>query len=566
MSGLGRETMNNIREQIEFDVLFVGGGPASLAGAIHLMKLAKSRGLDLEVALIEKGANIGAHELSGAVLNPIALKELIPNYREEGCPVERDVRGDEFYFLTGTRHHEVPFVPKYMHNEGFHIISLSKFVSWLGRIAEGLGVNVFPGFAGKEVLYGEDDRTVIGVRTGDKGVGKDNTSKANFEAGIDILAKVTLFGEGPRGSLLQAISNKLHIFEGKMPQVFETGIKEVIQLPETNYFSDSRGNDIHTFGYPLGLNTHGGGFIYEMKENRVSLGLVVGLSYQDPLLDLYEEFIRFKRHPFINELIKGGRVIEQGARTIITGGYYTMPKLAVDGGLFVGGSASMLNAPALKGIHTSMKSGMLAAEAIVESFNKGGDFTQESLGYYHQLFENSWLKKEIYMGRNFTQAVSKKGLIKFLHVGAQYLTGGRGIFDKMPLDDDSKSLNPLKRVDSYRTARYEKQAYDGTLFVDKLTGVYLSKTQHREDQPCHLIVHDPDLCMNECFETYGCPCTRFCPGNVYELEVDDNTHEKRLKLNPSNCLHCKTCDIKDPYGNITWTCPEGGDGPGYTIA
>jgi electron-transferring-flavoprotein dehydrogenase len=555
--------MDKVREQIEFDVLFVGGGPASLAGAIHLMKLAKSRGLDLEVALIEKGSDIGAHVLSGAVLNPIALKELIPDYREKGCPVETDVRGDEFYFLTRTRHHRVPFVPKYMHNKGFHIISLSKFVSWLGKIAEGLGVNIFPGFAGKEVLFGQDESTVIGVRTGDKGIGRDNTPKANFEPGIDILAKVTVFGEGPRGSLLKEISKKLRIFEGKMPQVFETGIKEVIQLPESNYFSQSLGNDIHTLGYPLGLNTHGGGFVYEMKDNRVSLGLIVGLGYQEAMLDPYEEFMRFKRHPFISKVIKDGRVIEQGARTIVTGGYYTMPQLAVGGGLFVGASASMLDAPGLKGIHTSMKSGMLAAEAIVEAFNKGS-FTQETLGYYDELFEDSWLKKELYIGRNFTHAVSKKGLVKFLHLGAQYLTGGRGIFDKMPIKEDSKTLKPLD-VHSHPTRTYEKQAYDGVLFVDKLTGVYLSKTQHREDQPCHLVVHDLSLCVNECFENYRCPCTRFCPGNVYELEIDDKTERKRLRLNPSNCLHCKTCDIKDPYGNITWICPEGGDGPGYTV-
>ena len=557
--------MDNVREQIEFDVLFVGGGPASLAGAIHLMKLAKSRGLELEVALIEKGADIGSHALSGAVLNPIALKELIPGYREEGCPIETDVRGDEFYFLSRTRHYSVPFVPKYMHNKGFHIISLSKFVSWLGRIAEGLGVNVFPGFAGQEVIYGQDGSTVIGVRTGDKGLGKDKAPKANFEAGIDILAKVTVFGEGPRGSLLKTVSQKLQISKGKMPQVFETGIKEVIELPEKNYFSDSLGNDIHTVGYPLGLNTHGGGFIYEMKDNRVSLGLIVGLSYQDAMVDLYEEFVKFKRHPFISELIKGGRVIEQGARTIATGGYYAMPKLAVGGGLLIGAGASMLNAPALKGIHTSMKSGMLAAEAIVEAFGKGS-FTQETLGYYHQLFEDSWLKKELYTGRNFTQAVSKKGLVKFLHLGAQYLTDGRGIIDKMPIEEDCGTLNPLKKdADSHSTRRYEKQAYDGVLFVDKLTGVYLSKTQHREDQPCHLIVHDLSLCVNKCFETYRCPCTRFCPGNVYELEIDDKTQGRRLKLNPANCLHCKTCDIKDPYGNITWICPEGGGGPGYTV-
>ena len=555
--------MDDVREQIEFDVLFVGGGPASLAGAIHLMNLSKTRGLDLEVALIEKGANIGSHALSGAVLNPIALKELIPDYKESGCPIETDVRGDEFYFLTSTRHLRVPFVPKYMHNKGFHIISLSKFVSWLGSVAEGLGVNIFPGFAGKEVLYGQDDRTVIGVRTGDKGVGKDNVPKANFEAGIDILAKVTVFGEGPRGSLVQAISKKLPIFDGKMPQVFETGIKEVIQLPETNYFSDSQGNDVHTFGYPLGLNTHGGGFIYEMKDNRVSLGLIVGLGYQDPMLDLYEEFIRFKRHPFVSELIKGGRVIEQGARTIVSGGYYTVPKLAVSGGLFVGGSASMLNAPALKGIHTSMKSGMLAAEAIVEASSKEL-YTEETLSYDQQL-EESWLRKELYKGRNFTQAISKKGLVKFWHIGTQYLTGGRGIFDRMPLEEDAKTLTPLTDVPSPRAKMNEKQSYDDVLFVDKLTGVYLSKTQHREDQPCHLIVHDLDLCVNACFETYQCPCTRFCPGNVYELEIDDQGRGKRLKLNPANCLHCKTCEIKDPYGNITWICPEGGDGPGYTV-
>ncbi len=554
--------MVNEREQIGFDVLFVGGGPASLAGAIHLMNLATHQGLELEVALIEKGAEIGSHAVSGAVLNPIALRELIPNYREAGCPIEADVRGDAFYFLTNTGHHQVPFVPKYMHNKGFHIISLSKFVSWLGGIAEGLGVNVFPGFSGKEVLYAEDNKTVIGVRTGDKGLSKDNRPKANFEPGIDILAKVTVFGEGPRGSLLQTMAKKLHIFDGKMPQVFETGIKEVIQLPDTHYFSDSQNNDIHTFGYPLGLDTPGGGFIYEMKDNRVSLGLIVGLGYQEPMLDLYEEFIRFKRHPFVSELIKGGRVLEQGARTIVTGGHYTVPKLAVSGGIFIGGSAAMLNAPALKGIHTSMKSGMLAAEAIIESLSQER-LTEEALSY-ERLLDESWLKKELYVGRNFAQAVSRKGLIKFFHLGAQYLTGGRGIFDPMPIEEDAKTMRPL--TDTRAKQMYEKQAYDGTLYVDKLTGVYLSKTQHREDQPCHLIVHDMDLCVSACFETYCCPCTRFCPGNVYELEIDEKTKEKRLKLNPANCLHCKTCEIKDPYHNITWTCPEGGDGPGYTLA
>jgi electron-transferring-flavoprotein dehydrogenase len=556
--------MDNEREQIAFDVLFVGGGPASLAGAVHLMNLARNEGLELEVALIEKGKTIGAHAISGAVLNPIALKELIPEYREAGCPIETDVRGDAFYFLTGTDGHRIPAVPKYMHNEGFHIISLSKFVAWLGSVAEGLGVNVFPGFAGTEVLYGDDDATIVGVRTGDKGIGKDNVPKQNFEPGIDILAKATVFGEGPKGSLLQAVARKLNIFEGKMPQVFEVGIKEVIQLPGTNDFSHSRENDIHTFGYPLGLHTHGGGFVYEMSQNRASVGLVIALGYEDPMLDPYDMFVKFKRHPFVKGLIKGGRVIEQGARTIVSGGYYTVPKLAVSGGLFVGGSAAMLNAPALKGIHTSMKSGMLAAEAVMTALRRE-DFTQKTLDHYRQRFEESWLRKELYEGRNFAQAVAKKGATKFLHVGTQYLTGGRGLFDKMPIKEDAKSLTPLQGGKPDAIKEDEKQPFDGVLLVDKLTGVYLSKTQHREDQPCHLIVHDLNLCMTKCFDTYRSPCTRFCPGGVYELEVDEETQHRRLKLNPANCLHCKTCEIKDPYGNITWTCPEGGDGPGYTV-
>ncbi len=558
-------TMAEVREQIEFDVLFVGGGPAGLAGAIHIMQLAKQKDLDLEVALIDKGGDIGSHALSGAVLNPIALKELLPDYTNAGCPIETDVRGDEFRFLTKRGNYAVPFVPKYMRNEGFHIISLSRFVQWLAQIAEDLGVNIFSGFAGKDVLYADDDKTVIGVRTGDKGLGKDGKSKANFEAGVDIAAKVTVIGDGAKGSLLREISEKLDVFAGKKPQVFETGIKEVIQLPERTYFADSAGNDIHTFGYPLGLDVHGGGFIYEMKDNRVALGLVTSLGYQDPLLNLYEEFIRFKRHPFVSKIISGGKVIEQGARVVDSGGYFTMPKLAVDGAVFVGAAASMVDMAGLKGIHTSMKSGMLAAEAILGAILKT-DFSQETLIQYHDLFEASWLKQELYAGRNFAQAASKKGLMKLVRMGVEYLTGGCPIFDKTPLEEDSRTLKPLKKGDLEASEeKYEKQDYDGALFVDKLTGVYLSKTQHREDQPCHLIVHDTDLCVNECFKTYGCPCTRFCPANVYEMETDHNTQEKKLKLNPSNCLHCKTCEVKDPFGNITWTCPEGGDGPKYTV-
>jgi electron-transferring-flavoprotein dehydrogenase len=557
--------MDSSREQIAFDVLFVGCGPANLAGAVHLMELAKGKGQELEVVLIEKGDAIGAHALSGAVLNPRALEELMPHYKGAGCPIEQDVRGDALYFLTERGHYALPFVPKHMRNKGCHIISLSKFVRWLARVAEDMGVHVFAGFAGKEALYDEDGTTVIGVRTGDKGVGKDGKPKPNFEPGIDILAKVTVFGEGARGSLIGSAAKRLNLFAGRVAQTFETGIKEVIEVSEKNYFEDSDANDLHMFGYPLGLNTHGGGFVYEMSDNRVALGLLTALSYQEPMVDLYEEFIRFKGHPLVRKIIKGGRVIEQGARVVGSGGYFTVPKLAVGGAMFVGATASMFNAPALKGIHTSMKSGMLAAEAILESFSRG-DFTEASLLRYQDLFEESWLKEELYVGRNFAQAASKKGPLKLFHLGVQYLTGGRGVFEKMWAVQDSKTLRPLRSEALSRSeARYEHHDFDGTLFVDRLTGVYLSKTHHVEDQPCHLKVHDPHLCVTTCYETYRSPCTRFCPGNVYEIEVDEATKERRLKLNPSNCLHCKTCDIKDPYGNITWTCPEGGDGPGYTV-
>ena len=552
------------REKIEFDVLFVGGGPASLAGAIRLMQLARKKNMTLEVALIEKGAEIGSHALSGAILNPIALKELLPDYLEKGCPVESTVKGDGFYFLTQKMHYRIPVIPKYMHNKGFLIISLSRFTRWLGNIAEDLGVNIFPGFAGREVLYAKDQRTIIGVRTGDQGLDKDGHPKSNFEPGIDLMAKVTVFGEGARGSLTKNIAQKLNLFSGKMPQVFEAGIKEVIQLPEINYFNSSDANDIHTLGYPLGLNIPGGGFIYEIKDNRAAVGFLVGLGYRNPMLDLYDEFLKFKQHPFVADIIKDGKILEQGARTVSSGGWFTIPRLAIDGGVFVGGCAAMQNTPGLKGLHLSMKSGMLAAEAIIKALETS-EFSRKRLEIYTGLFQKSWAHDEIYTVRNFSQALSKKSPIKWIHIGAQYFTKGRGFVDNMPIKEDSKTLKPAKTNQEDVRPTPDKKTLDGVLYVDKLTGVYLSKTMHREDQPSHIIVHDTDLCVNGCYNTYQSPCTRFCPGDVYEIEIDPKTSKRWLKLNPSNCLHCKTCDIKDPYGNITWTCPEGGEGPGYTM-
>jgi electron-transferring-flavoprotein dehydrogenase len=555
--------MTDEHEKIEFDVLFVGGGPASLAGAIRLMQRAKEDGRELEVALIEKGADIGAHEISGAVLNPIALTELIPDYREKECPIETTVREDEFYFLTRESHYRLPLTPRYMRNKGCHIISLSRFTRWLGTIAEALGVNIFPGFAGTKVLFDADGKTVTGVRTGDKGFDKEGQPKSNFEPGIDLMAKVTVFGEGARGSLVREIEGKLGLYVDGMPPVYETGIKEVIQLPEDNYFTTSEGNDIHVLGYPLGLNTPGGGFIYEMKANKIAIGYLTALSYRNPALDPYDAFIRFKKHPFVAGIISFGKVVEQGARTVSTGGFFSIPKLATDGAVFIGGCASMHNTPALKGIHLSMKSGMLAADAILEA-HQAGDYSSHGLRRYEELFRASWAYQEIYEGRNFAQALAKKWPMKFFHLGLQYITKGKGLFDRMPLVADSKTLKPLDGIQLAAPVD-STELYDGELYVDKLTGVYLSKTMHREDQPPHLIIHDRDLCADECYENYANPCTRFCPGNVYEVEVDEETSQRRIKLNPSNCFHCKTCDIKDPYGNITWTCPEGGEGPGYTI-
>jgi electron-transferring-flavoprotein dehydrogenase len=550
------------REKIDFDVLFVGGGPANLAGAVRLMQLARDKGISLEVALIDKGAEIGSHAISGAILNPIALAELMPDYREQGFPLEATVRGDEFYYLTERSAMRMPLVPRYLHNTGFFVISLARFTRWLAEFAENLGVNIFPGFTGTELLLADDQRTIVGVRTGDKGIGPDGQPKGNFEAGIDLMAKVTILGEGARGSLTRQLEQKMKLQSGRLPQVYETGIKEVIQLRDNHWFSNRKANVLHLMGYPLGINRCGGGFIYEMQDNRVAIGFLVGLGYSECDLDPYDMFITFKRQPFVADIIQGGRVLEQGARTVSTGGYYTIPEVAVPGGLLVGGCAGFQNTPALKGIHVAMKSGMLAAEAVIEAL-AARDFSPARLDYYRSGNSANWLDRELHEGRNFAQANNQTGLLKLIHLGAQYVTRGRGLQDRMPLEPDWQTLKPDTRGQGRLPRPPAAGEYDGVLVVDKLTGVYLSKTMHREDQPSHLIVHDRKLCIETCYPTYGSPCTRFCPAGVYEIETDQSTGSRKLKLNPANCLHCKTCDIKDPYQNITWTCPEGGEGPGY---
>ena len=555
-------------ETIEFDVLFVGGGPANLAGAIRLMQLAAEKGRELEVAVIDKGAAIGSHAISGAVMNPVAIAELFPDYLAQGFPVEQTVRGDGFFFLTGARSIRLPVVPRQMHNTGFPIVSLSRVCRWLGGKAEEMGINIFPGFDGKKILLDDDGVTVKGVRTGDKGLDKDGNAKPNFEPGIDLLAKVTVLGEGARGSLMKELAGKLPIRAGRLPEVFETGIKEVIQLPEENFFTHSEFNDIHTMGYPLDLNTPGGGFVYEMADNRVALGFLVALGYENPSLDLYNTFMGFKRHPLIQRIIRGGKVVEQGARAVSTGGWFTMPELAVNGALFTGNGAAMHSTPAIKGIHLAMKSGMLAAEAIMDALESGAT-DQHALGSYSRRLESSWAGQELLEGRNFAQALAKKGPIKWIHLAAQYVTKGKGLVDRLPSVDDATTLTPLEGAPgaSGVESGAASGGQDDPAMVDKLTGVYLSGTLHREDQPSHIHVHDMQVCVQQCYPTYGCPCTRFCPGDVYEMEASkDGGGIKGIKLNFTNCLHCKTCDVKDPYHNVTWTCPEGGEGPNYKKA
>ena len=548
------------RESIEFDVLFVGAGPANLAGAIRLMQLAQEKGQELEVAIIDKGAAIGSHAISGAVMNPVAIAELYPDYESQGFPVERKVRGDGFYFLTKTRQLKMPMVPRQMHNTGFPIVSLARVCRWLGEKAEELGINIFPGFDGKELLFAEDGRTVIGVCTGDKGLNKNGKPKPNFEPGIDLLAKVTVLGEGARGSLVKSLADKLPIRSGRLPELFETGIKEVIQLPEDNFFVNSPFNDIHTLGYPLDLNTPGGGFIYEMDENRVTLGYLVALGYENPRLDLYDVFMRFKAHPLVQEIIRDGKVIEQGARAVSTCGWFSMPQLAVDGALITGNAAALHSTPAIKGIHLAMKSGMLAAETIVDAL-AAGKRDKGALENFGQRLADSWAGEELREGRNYAQALAKKGPAKLIHLAAQYFTKGKGLVDRLSARDDAKTLKTLSKA----PALGEKPEWskEDPAMVDKLTGVYLSGTKHREDQPSHIVIHDQRVCVEKCYPAYGAPCTRFCPGDVYELETGKDGGMTGIKLNFTNCLHCKTCDIKDPFHNVTWTCPEGGEGPNY---
>lgn len=558
------------RESIEVDVLFVGAGPASLAGALHLSNLIRRGGVTpplqgTTIAIIEKGREINSHAISGAVLDPIALKELIPDFIEKGVPIENPVTEDHFIFLSRKWKFEAPINPPPLRNHGNYIISLSKFVKWLAGLVEKNGVDLFPGFSGTELLF-EGDR-VVGVRTRDHGIDKQGNRKQNFQPGVDIRAKVVLLGEGPRGTLTKQLIQKFQLNEGKDPDVYSLGIKEIWELPKGRAGlkpAPTSGRVIHTMGFPLKNETFGGGFLYNMANDLLDIGFVVGLDYKDPSLDPHHEFQRFKTHPYIKTLLIGGKMLEYGAKTIPEGGYYSVPKLYTDGCLLIGDSANLLNPMRLKGIHMAMKSGMLAAEAVNKALLKN-DFSEETLSRYEKLVQESWIWKELYGVRNFHQGFRHGLWGGFLNAGLSMITGGRGLWEHShvrPGHLEMKKLEEYNRSAIFQSSNLPILFDDGLTF-SKVRDVFASGTMHEENQPSHLRIADFDICNNRCTVEYGNPCRNFCPANVYEMVGNEDGKGKHLQINASNCVHCKTCDIMDPYGIITWVPPEGGGGPGY---
>jgi electron-transferring-flavoprotein dehydrogenase len=556
-------------------VVFVGGGPAGLSGALHLTNLIakhnaavakgekpgkpineETLGVDMVVAVIEKAANLGDHTLSGAVMEPKALAELIPDFKAKGAPIEGEVKSEGVYFFTRKRAFKFPLVPPQMNNHGNLIVSLGKLVKWLGEQLSAAGVDALTTFAAQEVLY--ENETVIGVQLGDKGVNPDGTPKGIFEAGPNLLAKCTVFCEGTRGSCTKQLVKKLGLDEGRNPQVYATGVKEVWEFAKSPL---PAGHIIHTMGYPMDSHTFGGSFIYAMSNNQIALGLITGLDYHDPLIDPHVQFCKFKQHPFVKKLLEGGKVVSYGAKTIPEGGYYSIPKIAMDGALICGDSAGMVAMPKLKGVHYAIKSGILAAETLFEALTKG-DFSPKQLAKYETAVANSYIVKDMYPARNFRQLM-KAGLVGgTIQAGLMTITGGRYPLDKIVLEEDHKDTKKLLEVypqGAPTTAfKYDNQG----ITFDKLTDVYHSGARHEEKQPCHLKV-DTSYC-ERCAEEYGNPCEKFCPASVYVVERDETTGKfEKLRIDFSNCVHCKTCDIKDPYGAINWVPPEGGGGPLY---
>ena len=496
------------------------------------------------------------------MLNPVALKELFPNYLDLGCPLDSEVKTDAVYYLSAQSAFKLPITPPPFHNVGNYIVSLSKFNRWLASQCEAKGVNIFPGFAAVEVLY--DGDKIIGVRTGDKGRDKDGTPKANFEPGLILKAKTTIFAEGTRGSLFKQVSKKLNLRKDKNAEVFEEGVKEIIQMPAGTV---KAGQVIHTMGYPLNKSI-GGTFIYTIPGDKIVLGIVTYLDSKDPLLDPHRELQKLKTHPFIANMIKGGKVVAYGGKTLPAGGWYSMPKLFGDGWMVCGDSASMVDVQKLKGIHLAMKSGMNAAETALLAI-QNQDFSEKTLIHYEEKIQSSYIKKDLYRVRNFHQTLSKGFFVSLPLIALQEITGGRGLFDSMYAHQDAKTTLTVKEVwgseKGIELSENKLPPVDGVLMFDKLGSVYLTGTTHDEHSPNHLKLLNGDVCRTVCEPKYKSPCVQFCPASVYEMLPSKlQTGQYDLQINYTNCIHCKTCDIKCPHENIEWTVPEGGGGPKYT--
>jgi electron-transferring-flavoprotein dehydrogenase len=545
------------RERLDADVLIVGAGPAGLACALYLSQLIakhNASGVQPELSaeniyVLEKGREIGAHQLSGAVMDPRGLAELVPDWQTT-APLESPVTDDAAWVLTASGSHKLPITPPPLQNHGNYIVSLNKLVKWLGGLVEKSGVNLFTQFAGRNLIY--EGGGIAGVITEDKGVDKEGKPKDNYTPGYELRAKVTVLAEGPRGSLTKEMVNHLKL-DGLNPQVYGIGIKELWDVHSDRI---KPGSVAHTLGWPLDTSMYGGGWMYGLPGNRVSIGMVIGLDYHDPRFDPHAAFQRYKTHPFLKRVLEGGKMVRYGAKTVPYGGWYSMPRTYVDGGLIIGDSASLLNSQRLKGIHIAIKSGMLAAETVFDAL-KSGDASSKALSAFPQKIEHSWIKKELWEVRNFHQGFQHGLYSGLVNAGIQFVTGGRGLTDPMCTRPGHEEYEKLKGS----SPAPERFKGDGVLTFDRLTDVYHSGTRHEEDQPCHLIVSNLDVCATKCVTEYGNPCQYFCPAAVYEMVQEKG--QPRLKINASNCVHCKTCDIADPYEIITWVPPEGGGGPNY---
>jgi len=544
------------REQLEADVLIVGAGPAGLSCALHLANLIKKHNqaggkpaLSCEsVYVLEKGREVGAHQLSGAIMNPKALAELVPDF-EKSAPLDVPVSDSAALFFTRGSSFRFPLTPPPFQNKGNYVISLNRLTKWLGGLVETAGVNLFTQFSGAQLIY--EGQGVAGVITEEKGLDKNGQPKDNHTPGYELRAKVTVLAEGPRGSLTKQLVQKKKL-DNINPQLYSIGIKE---LWDVRPGSIEPGYVAHTLGWPVPSDMYGGGWIYGLPNNRVSLGLVIGLEYADAQFDPHQAFQMWKTHPFVRNVLHGGRLVRYGAKTIPAGGWYSMPRTYVDGALMIGDSAGFLDSQRLKGIHLAIKSGLLAAETIYEAL-RSGDTSAKTLRAFPTKVEQSYIKKELWAVRNFHQSFQHGLYAGLFHAGAQFLTGGRGLTDPMR----ARAGHEHYRKINGRPAP-ERPKEDGVLTFDRLTDVYHSGTRHEENQPCHLVVRDPSVCASRCTAEYGNPCQYFCPAAVYEPIVAKNGFQ--LKISAANCVHCKTCDIADPYQIIDWVVPEGGGGPNY---